>query len=88
MHDIVNKNRQVNASRQTPADLSNLKNVMLQEDGDLATLTLNRPKVVNCLSMEMSDELVAVFEHVRRSDTIKMLVIKGAGGNFCAGAAF
>lgn len=61
------------------------KNIIFDEDGDRAALTLNRPEVVNCLSMEMSDELVHAFEHVRRSKTIKFLVIKGAGGNFCAG---
>lgn len=80
-----NPNTQVNTQRQRKADLNNLKNVTFKEDGDLAVLTLSRPKVVNCLSMEMSDELVAVFEHVRRSETIKFLVIKGDGGNFCAG---
>ena len=62
-----------------------LQHSIFEENGDLATLTLNRPDVVNCLSLRLSDELVAVFEHVRRSKTIKFLVIKGAGGNFCSG---
>lgn len=85
MNSHVNPNQAVNPNRQKPADLSKLKNVIFEEKGDLATLTLNRPKVVNCLSMEMSDELVAIFDYVRRSKTIKVLVLKGAGGNFCAG---
>ena len=67
------------------ADHANLKYSILEEKGDVATLTLNRPEVVNCLSFQLSDELVAVFEHVRRSKTIKYLVIRGAGGNFCSG---
>jgi enoyl-CoA hydratase len=62
-----------------------LENVVLEERDDTAILTLNRPNVVNCLSMKMSRELVNVFEYVRASKTIKFLVIKGAGGNFCAG---
>ena len=62
-----------------------LKNTIFEEKGDVAYLTLNRPKVVNCLSMEMSDELVAIFEYVRKSKTLKYLVLKGAGGNFCSG---
>lgn len=78
--------KHANPNRQRPpASLDKLKNVIFEERDDLATLTLNRPEVVNCLSMEMSDELVAVFEYVRRSDTLKILVIKGAGGNFCSG---
>lgn len=56
-----------------------------QEENKVGWLTLNRPKVVNALSLKMSDELVDVFEHVRRSNELNMLVIKGAGGNFCSG---
>ena len=62
-----------------------LEHSRFEEDGDVARLTLSRPAVVNCLSFKLSDELVAVFEHVRRSKTIKFLVIKGDGDNFCAG---
>jgi enoyl-CoA hydratase len=63
----------------------NLEHSLFAEDGDLATLTLNRPTVVNCLSFKLSDELVAIFDYVRRSKTIKFLKLKGAGENFCSG---
>lgn len=62
-----------------------LENLILEEDDDLAVLRLNRPNVVNCLSMQMSRELVHVCEYLRASKTIKFVVIKGEGGNFCAG---
>ncbi len=65
--------------------IADLRSCIFEENGDLAVLTLNRPDVVNCLSFQLSDELVAVFEHVRRSKSIKFLVLKGAGGNFCSG---
>ena len=65
-----------------PVNPADLKNCIFEEKGDLAVLTLNRPDVVNCLSFRLSDKLVAVFEYVRRSNTIKFLVLKGAGGNF------
>jgi enoyl-CoA hydratase len=68
-----------------PMEPTDLQHSIFEEDGDVAILTLNRPKVVNCLSLKLSDELVSVFDHVRRSKTIKFLVIKGEGGNFCAG---
>ena len=61
------------------------KNIAFAEQGDTATLTLNRPQVVNCLSMEMSDEIVHAVDYVRKSKEIKFLIVKGAGGNFCAG---
>jgi enoyl-CoA hydratase len=62
-----------------------LEHSKFEENGDLAVLTLNRPEVVNCLSFKLSDELVSIFDHVRRSKTIKFLILKGAGDNFCSG---
>jgi enoyl-CoA hydratase/carnithine racemase len=55
------------------------------EDGPVARITLNRPEARNALSMQLSEELVAAVEHVRWSDTVKVLVISGAGETFCAG---
>lgn len=69
----------------TPATPAKLEHSMFEEKGDVGLLTLNRPSVVNCLSLRLSDELVAVFDHVRRSKTLKFLVVRGAGDNFCAG---
>lgn len=57
----------------------------LEVTGDLAVFTLDRPEVRNCLSLQLSDELVAALEQVRRSETVKFLVIRGAGDTFCAG---
>jgi enoyl-CoA hydratase len=59
--------------------------LLYQEQGDLATITLNRPKVFNALSMQLSDELIWAIERVRSSTTVKMVVITGAGYNFCVG---
>lgn len=57
----------------------------LEITGDLAVFTLDRPEVRNCLSLQLSDELVAALEEVRRSETVKFLVLRGAGDTFCAG---
>lgn len=54
-------------------------------NGDTARFTFNRPQARNCLSMRLSDELVAACETVRRDPAVKFLVITGAGGTFCAG---
>lgn len=56
-----------------------------EQRGDVAVFTLDRPQVRNCLSMQLSDELIAALEAVRRSSTVKYLVIRGAGDTFCAG---
>lgn len=65
--------------------MSDYKFLKYSEKDGVAWLTLNRPEVVNALSMAMSDEFVDVIETVRRSMTLRVLVIQGAGGNFCAG---
>ena len=59
--------------------------LLLTHDGDLATIELNRPAVRNCLSIQLSDELVAALRWVQASEEVKLLVIRGAGGTFCAG---
>src|SRR5207248_11756882 len=59
--------------------------VVYEEDGPIARLTLNRPRVRNALSIRLSDELIHGLERVRDSSTTKVLVLRGAGGTFCAG---
>lgn len=61
------------------------KDLLYTEKEQVARIVLNRPKSYNALSMNLSDELVAAIEMVRKSTTLKFLVIKGAGGNFCVG---
>jgi enoyl-CoA hydratase len=61
------------------------ENLMYKEKDQVAWILLNRPEVMNALSMKLSDELMAAIEMVRQSTKIKHLVIKGAGNNFCVG---
>ena len=61
------------------------KPLLLEMDGDLARITLNRPKVNNALSIELSYMLIDAIQAVKRSTDVKFLVIKGAGDTFCAG---
>ncbi|MCD0501426.1 enoyl-CoA hydratase/isomerase family protein [Bordetella petrii] len=51
----------------------------------VATLTLNRPAQRNALDQAMREELGDIVAAVRRDRDIKVLVIQGAGGAFCAG---
>ena len=61
------------------------KQLIYEEKDRVAWILLNRPKALNALSMNLSNELVEVIEIVRRSVSLKFLVIKGAGNNFCVG---
>ncbi len=61
------------------------EDLVFEEQGPVARVMLNRPEVINALSKRLSAELHQVLDLVRDSETVKVLVISGAGGNFCAG---
>jgi enoyl-CoA hydratase len=67
-----------------PAGLT-FEQLIYEESDGVACITLNRPEVRNALSMRLSDELILALRQVRRSTEIGVLVLRGAGGTFCAG---
>ena len=60
-------------------------NITLVRDGAVARLTLNRPDRRNALTHAMMLELEDAFGRVRDDQTCRVLVLRGAGGHFCAG---
>ena len=62
-----------------------MQELLYEERDRTAIITLNRPHVRNCLSMKLSDELIGAIERVRASESLRFLVIRGAGETFCAG---
>jgi enoyl-CoA hydratase/carnithine racemase len=54
------------------------------KDG-VATVTLNRPERKNPLTFESYEELRATFYELDHNYQVKVVVIRGAGGNFCSG---
>lgn len=51
----------------------------------VATITLNRPDVLNAINEEMLPPWVAALEQCRTSDDVDVIVITGAGEAFCRG---
>jgi enoyl-CoA hydratase/carnithine racemase len=58
---------------------------LLQIDGAIATITLNRPAAFNSIDLSIAKKLEQLGAEVEASDRIKVLVIEGAGRAFCAG---
>lgn len=56
------------------------------DEQGIATLTLNRPDSRNALNSAMCRELVQAMEDIDRSPDIRMVLLRGAGTAFCAGA--
>jgi enoyl-CoA hydratase/carnithine racemase len=52
----------------------------------VVTITLNRPEKKNAANGTMWTELLATFLEIRETDDDRVVVITGAGGNFCSGA--
>lgn len=64
----------------------NYKNILYEKEDHVVTLTLNRPKVHNCINIQTSDELQTAFKTFRDDDDAFVLIITGAGDKvFCAG---
>ena len=53
-------------------------------EGELATLTLNRPEKRNAISMAMIEELLAAFDEAESSPA-RIVILTGAGKAFCSG---
>jgi enoyl-CoA hydratase len=56
-------------------------------EDDIAIITLNRPQKLNAVTPEMADAIVAAVTECNDSDTIRCVIVTGAGEKaFCAGS--
>ncbi|MGB8347488.1 MAG: enoyl-CoA hydratase family protein [Ktedonobacteraceae bacterium] len=51
----------------------------------IATITLNRPEVMNALTFETYAQLRDLFAALRSDETVRVVVLTGTGDNFCSG---
>jgi enoyl-CoA hydratase/carnithine racemase len=64
------------------------KKIILTKENHIATITLNRPEILNALDAEIEFELGQAIHEVWDDDDARVLVITGAGRGFCAGREF
>lgn len=62
------------------------EHVLLERRGAVAILTLNRPERLNAFAAPTNRAIVAHLDTIRRDETIRAVVLTGAGRGFCAGA--
>ncbi len=60
------------------------KTLHLAHDGNIATITLNRPEKRNAISYELIEELLTALDEVGNSSAL-VLILTGAGKAFCSG---
>ncbi|MEW5911364.1 MAG: enoyl-CoA hydratase/isomerase family protein [Thermodesulfobacteriota bacterium] len=59
--------------------------IILEIKDNIAKITLNRPQFGNALTPELSNELLSAIDKVEANDSVKAVIITGAGKVFCAG---
>lgn len=68
------------------ADQPKLEQVLINSDGHVTTITLNRPDQRNPLSATMLRDLASAFRWCQLESDVRVVVLTGAGRVFCAGA--
>ena len=53
--------------------------VLLRRDGQIGHITLNRPKALNFMTIELAEQLEAALGELARDSDV--IIIRGAGGN-------
>lgn len=67
--------------------MDGFETVIYEKKGNVAYVTLNRPRSLNAYSVAMRDDLFEVLGAVKVDDDVRVVVFKGAGDKaFCAGA--
>ena len=67
--------------------MSNYETILIERREGVAVFTINRPDKLNALSSKVHAEGVAALEELRKDETVRVLVITGAGEkSFIAGA--
>jgi len=57
----------------------------LENREGILILKLNRPEAMNSFTVEMANELIDVYNHASNDDSVKAIILTGAGRAFCAG---
>ena len=59
--------------------------VVLEKDGDVARVWLNRPHKKNAVTVELLHRLDEIIAEVDADPDLRVLVLRGRGGTFCSG---
>lgn len=66
--------------------MSHNPHLIVERDGHIVTVTMNRPEVRNAFGLEMLVRLADAWEAIDRDDDVRVAILTGAAGHFCAGA--
>jgi 2-(1,2-epoxy-1,2-dihydrophenyl)acetyl-CoA isomerase len=65
--------------------MSDYQTILYQTDNGVATITLNRPERLNAITDELMTEVIKALKTANKDNSIRAIVLTGAGRGFCAG---
>ncbi len=66
--------------------MSQFQSLEVKVRNRVATITLNSPDSLNAIHQQMRHELLDAFEQTEADEDVRVVVLRGAGAGFCAGA--
>src|ERR1700755_1369049 len=66
-------------------DIIQLENVKIERDGGVTLIILQRPEKRNAMSPQLHMDMCDALDWAEMDDQTQVVIITGAGGNFCAG---
>jgi 2-(1,2-epoxy-1,2-dihydrophenyl)acetyl-CoA isomerase len=76
----------VSVTAPTPNTDTSRADVLVERDGAVGVITINRPARLNAVTPEIGDVLRSAFLELEQDSQIRAVVLTGAGRGFCAGA--
>ena len=64
----------------------NYEGLLFEKKDNIATITLNAPDKLNAISTKMRASLLQIIDDLGKDDSVKVVILTGAGRGFCAGA--
>lgn len=65
--------------------MNTLSEVLIERDGGLMIITINRPEAKNAVNRAVSYGVAAAVDELDASDELRVGILTGAGGTFCSG---
>lgn len=66
--------------------MADYRDVRIERQGRIATLTLARPTKLNAVTADTIDEIEAALDELDRDDSVRAIIVTGEGRAYCAGA--
>lgn len=65
--------------------MSNYQTILVEQTGGVLEVTLNRPSKYNALTTQVAKEIITVCKKAARDNSMRCILLTGAGRGFCAG---